>query len=75
MLHRKDLTRLNLPCDLALNMRIAARDIGICFMSQMSKSFPDEVDQRQWDEVCRRAEAIRDFLHRGHKVLRTHGFS
>jgi hypothetical protein len=30
----------------------------------MNKSFPDEVGQRQWDQACRRADAIRDFLRR-----------
>jgi hypothetical protein len=38
-------------------MRIAAHDIGICFMSQMSECPPDEANQRQWDEACRRGAA------------------
>ncbi|RWN61454.1 MAG: helix-turn-helix domain-containing protein [Mesorhizobium sp.] len=28
----------------------------------MTEPFPDEVDQQGWDEACRRADAIRDFL-------------
>jgi putative transposase len=30
----------------------------------MSDEFPDEVDQRRWDDACGRADAIRDFLRR-----------
>jgi len=28
----------------------------------VSDAFPDEVDEALWDEACRRADAIRDFL-------------
>jgi hypothetical protein len=28
----------------------------------MTSEFPDEVDQRRWDEAYRRADAIGDFL-------------
>jgi hypothetical protein len=28
----------------------------------MTEPFPDDVDQQRWDEACRRADAIRDFL-------------
>ena len=28
----------------------------------MNDPFPDEVDDALWDEACRRADAIRDFL-------------
>jgi hypothetical protein len=45
-------------------MRVTAHNIDLRFMSQMNKSFPDEVGQQQWDEACRRADAIRDFLRR-----------
>ncbi|MGT2467699.1 hypothetical protein ACVOMV_26910 (plasmid) [Mesorhizobium atlanticum] len=30
----------------------------------MSDPFPDEIDEALWDEACRRADAIRDFLKR-----------
>jgi len=28
----------------------------------MTDQFPDEVDQQRWDEACRRADALRDFV-------------
>jgi putative transposase len=28
----------------------------------MNDPFPDQVDEQNWDEACRRADAIRDFL-------------
>src|SRR6516164_6196052 len=28
----------------------------------MTEEFPDQVDQRRWDEACRRADAIGEFL-------------
>ncbi|AAK64853.2 helix-turn-helix domain-containing protein [Sinorhizobium meliloti] len=35
----------------------------------MSDPFPDEVDEALWDEACRRAEAVREFLkHRPGKM-------
>ena len=35
----------------------------------MSAPFPDEVDEALWDEACRRAEAVREFLkHRTGKT-------
>jgi putative transposase len=35
----------------------------------MSAPFPDEVDEALWDEACRRAEAVREFLkHRTGKM-------
>ena len=30
----------------------------------MSDLFPDEIDKALWDEACRRADAIREFLKR-----------
>jgi putative transposase len=30
----------------------------------MSDPFPDDVDEQSWDEACRRADAIRNFLKR-----------
>ena len=30
----------------------------------MNDPFPDEIDELHWDEACRRADAIRDFLKR-----------
>jgi putative transposase len=30
----------------------------------MSAPFPDEIDDVLWDEACRRADAIREFLRR-----------
>jgi hypothetical protein len=30
----------------------------------MNDRFPDEIDEMLWDEACRRAEAIREFLKR-----------
>jgi hypothetical protein len=31
-----------------------AQDIDLRFMSQMSECSPDEANQQQWDEACRR---------------------
>ncbi|TIU10624.1 MAG: transposase, partial [Mesorhizobium sp.] len=30
----------------------------------MNDPFPDEIDEALWDEACRRADALRDFLRR-----------
>lgn len=32
----------------------------------MSDPFPDEVDEALWDEACRRAEVVREFLKHRH---------
>ena len=49
-------------CAIALNLRIRTHEIDCDFVSQMTSEFPDEVDQRRWDEAYRRADAIGDFL-------------